>query len=394
MDTILVFRMSRYDSWQKKVQTLTTAAERRGWRIQVIDQPADGDAMRKLVSFWRPRGVIIAEVWKRKMSLPIQKIPAVFFDCNPTLVPKGCHLVLHAAKPLCDAVVRELLSIGCTSVAYIGWFRNVYWSDVRIRCLKETLSLHGMSLHTFDMDPATGKDPAMLNKRLCKWLKSLPRNCGIFAANDTIAEPLIAAANACSLDIPNDIAIISVGDEPALCERLSPSLTAFKLEYGILAEQIMEMLGGEQSDAKHDAFTFTLVRRQSTRRFKRRDADVENAVERIRKEACGGLKPRDILSSFSCSCRMAEIRFKAVTGSTIEQAILDARLERCRELLSDGKIPIGNIADRCGFPSPLVMRRQFRAQMKMTPREWRQANFGQSRIQARMDRYGIPHGHA
>lgn len=197
-------------------------------------------------------------------------------------------------------------------------------------------------------------------------------------ARKPLAEPLIAAANACGLGIPNDIAIISVGDETSLCERLSPSLTAFKPEYGILAERAMAMLEGEQTAAEHDGFTFTLVRRQSTRRFKRRDADVENAVERIRKEACSGLKPRDILSGFSCSCRMAEIRFKAVTRSTIERAILDARLERCRELLSDGKTPIGNIADSCGFPSPLVMRRQFRARMKMTPREWRQTNSEQS----------------
>ena len=68
---------------------------------------------------------------------------------------------------------------------------------------------------------------------------------------------------------------------------------------------------------------------------------------------------------------MAELRFKAVTGSTIERTILNTRLERCRELLSESSIPIGNIADQCGFPSALVMRRQFAASMNMTPGEWR-----------------------
>ncbi len=32
--------MRRYDSWHVKVEALNAAAERRGWRIQVIDQPA------------------------------------------------------------------------------------------------------------------------------------------------------------------------------------------------------------------------------------------------------------------------------------------------------------------------------------------------------------------
>ena len=372
METILVFRMSHYDSWHKKVQALTAAAERRGWRIQVIDQPADGDAMKKLVAFWHPRGVVIAEVWERKISLPLRKTPTVFFDCNPTLVPKGSRIVLHATKPLCDAVVREFLSIGCTSVAYIGWFHKVYWSEDRISCLKETLSLHGMPLYTLDMGRAAAKDPARMNERLCGWLKNLPLNCGIFVANDTVAEPLIAATQVCGLSIPGDVAIIGVGDEASVCERLSPSLTTFRPEYGILAERAMGLLEGGRAVAESGVLTFSPIRRQSTRRFKRRDTDVENAVERIRKEACEGLKPRDILADFSCSRRMAELRFKAVTGSTIERTILDTRLERCRELLSEGKIPIGNIADQCGFPSALVMRRQFAARMKTTPSKWRQ----------------------
>ena len=372
METILVFRMSHYDSWHKKVQALTAAAERRGWRIQVIDQPADGDAMKKLVAFWRPRGVVIAEVWEKKISLPFRKTPTVFFDCNPTLVPKGSRIVLHATKPLCDAVVREFLSIGCTSVAYIGWFHKVYWSDDRISCLKETLSLHGMPLYTLDMGRAAAKDPARMNERLCSWLKSLPHNCGVFAANDTVAEPLIAATNACGLDIPNDISIISVGDETSVCERLNPSLTTFRPEYGILAERALEILEGGRDSAESDALTFSPIRRQSTRRFKRRDTVVENAVERIRRDACCGLKPRDVFTGFSCSRRMAELRFKAITGSTVAQTILETRLERCREMLSEGNLPIGAIADRCGFPSALVMRRQFAARMKTTPSKWRQ----------------------
>lgn len=371
MDTILVFRMSRYDSWHKKVLALTAAAERRGWRIQVIDQPADGDAMKKLVAFWRPRGVVIAEVWERRISLPSRSAPTVFFDCNPTLVPKGCRIVLHATKPLCDAVVREFLSIGCTSVAYIGWFRKVYWSENRIRCLKETLKLHGLPLYTLDVGRAAAKDPARMNERICGWLRSLPRNCGIFAANDTVAEPLIAAANACGLDIPNDISIIGIGDETSVCERLNPSLTTFRPEYGILAERAMDALEGRRTAGESDMLTFSPIRRQSTRRFKRRDPEVEYAVERIRRESCNGLKPRDVLAGFSCSRRMAELRFKAITGSTIARTILKTRLERCCELLSEGSLPIGAIADRCGFPSALVMRRQFLARMKATPREWR-----------------------
>ena len=368
--------MARYDSWHKKVQALSTAAERRGWRIQVIDQPATDAAMKKLVAFWHPKGVVIAEGWGGKIAIPFRGVPTVFFDCDPACVPPRMQNVLHATKPICEAVVREFLSIGCISVAYIGWFRKVYWSEDRIRHLKEILELHGMPLHTFDMRRADSGDPARLNARLCKWLESLPTNCGIFAANDTIAEPLITSANACGREIPADLAVVSMGDEHSVCDRLSPSLTTFRPEYGTLAERVMDILDGKRDLPPLDTLTSRLIRRQSTRRFKRHDAEVERAAERIRKEACHGAKAHDILADFNCSRRMAELRFKEVTGRTAFEAILDTRMEYCLELLADPETPIGAIADRCGFPSALVMRRQFRSRMKMSPREWRNANSG------------------
>jgi LacI family transcriptional regulator len=371
-NTILVFRMSRYDSWHKKVQALSTAADKRGWHIQVIDQPSTGSSMRKLVEFWHPKGVVIAEAWRKKIYIPFRDVPTVFFDCDPAFVPKGRPNVLHATKPICEAVIRELLSIGCTSVAYIGWFRKEYWSEDRIRYLKEILGLHGMGLHLFDMRHADVNDPARLNARLCKWLKSLPLNCGIFAANDTIAEPLIAAANASGLSIPDDIAIVSMGNEQSVCERLSPSLTTFSPEYGILADRVMDILDGRHDLSPLDVLTLRLIRRQSTRRFKRHDAEVEAAVEHIRREACNGLKAHDVLSDFTCSRRMAELRFKDIVGRSMFESILDVRMERCLELLANQSIPIGAIADLCGFPSALVMRRQFRARTGTTPTAWRE----------------------
>ena len=78
--------------------------------------------MRKLVEFWHPKGVVIAEAWRKKIYIPFRDVPTVFFDCDPAFVPKGRPNVLHATKPICEAVVRELLSIGCTSVADLCGF--------------------------------------------------------------------------------------------------------------------------------------------------------------------------------------------------------------------------------------------------------------------------------
>jgi LacI family transcriptional regulator len=375
MDTILVFRMCRYDSWHSKVQALTLAAERRGWHLQVIDQPATPDAVRKLVTFWHPKGVVVVETptgWRRSARLALPSTRTVFLDSDPAYVPRGTPNVIHATKPLCEAVVREFLSIGCTSIAYIGWFRKVYWSDDRIHHLKELLDLHGLPFLTFDMNRASAKGPASLHRKLCRWLKSLPCPCGVFAANDTIAEPVFDAARACGLSIPSDLAVIGIDNDFSVCERLSPSLSTFRPEYGPLAERVMDLIEGLPVKLPFDELTARFFRRQSTRRFKHHDADVENAVERIRKEACNGITASEVLADFSCSRRLAEMRFKSTSGKTVLETILDARFERLFELLENRATPVGALADLCGFPSALVMRRQFRARTGTTPTAWRE----------------------
>ena len=280
--------------------------------------------------------------------------------------------VLHATKPICEAVVREFLSIGCTSIAYIGWFRKVYWSEDRIRHLKELLDLHGLPFFTFNMSRANAKDPANLNRQLCRWLNSLPRPCGVFAANDTIAEPIFAAARACGLSIPSDLAVIGMDNDFSVCERLSPSLSTFRPEYDTLAERVMDLIEGNPVKLPVNELTSRFFRRQSTRRFKHHDADVEKAVERIRKEACSGVTASEILADFPCSRRLAEMRFKSTTGKTVLDTILDARFERLFELLEKRAAPVGALADLCGFPSALVLRRQFRARTGTTPTAWRE----------------------
>jgi AraC-like DNA-binding protein len=66
------------------------------------------------------------------------------------------------------------------------------------------------------------------------------------------------------------------------------------------------------------------------------------------------------------------MRFKSTTGKTVLETIFDARFEHLFELLEKRAAPVGALADLCGFPSALVMRRQFRARTGTTPTAWRE----------------------
>ena len=74
-----------------------------------------------------------------------------------------------------------------------------------------------------------------------------------------------------------------------------------------------------------------------------------------------------------CSTRLAEMRFREVTGKTIREAIADIRMERAVVLLKGGATPIGDIAQACGNGTEAALRIAFRKRFGQSMRAWRNA---------------------
>ena len=60
---------------------------------------------------------------------------------------------------------------------------------------------------------------------IIQWLKSLPKPCGLMAANDSRARMVLEARRRAHLKVPMDIAVVGVDDDPLMCELSSPPLS-------------------------------------------------------------------------------------------------------------------------------------------------------------------------
>jgi transcriptional regulator GlxA family with amidase domain len=67
--------------------------------------------------------------------------------------------------------------------------------------------------------------------------------------------------------------------------------------------------------------------------------------------------------------------YAEATGQTPARAIERLRVEAAQRLLSESRLPIKRIAQRCGFGSEERMRRSFHRLMDITPQDFR-AGFG------------------
>ncbi|KAA2237311.1 transcriptional regulator FtrA [Salinarimonas soli] len=64
-------------------------------------------------------------------------------------------------------------------------------------------------------------------------------------------------------------------------------------------------------------------------------------------------------------------RFKAATGLTPGEWLLDARIARARDLLEETALSIEAIAPACGFPGAAALRHHFRRRMGLSPTAYR-----------------------
>jgi LacI family transcriptional regulator len=211
---------------------------------------------------------------------------------------------------------------------------------------------------------------------LAEWLKSLPRPCGIFAANDATAAEVCTMASSFGISIPDELAVIGVDDDPIICERTKPSLSSIRVDFEQGGYICAELLDRRIHDPHFTQASFTygtvlVARRGSTRRMACMDRRVVKALEYIRKNACEGIGTTDVAAVMDVSRRMAEAIFRRKLNRSIHEEIVLARLERAKLLLCNPRHDISSIAGLCGWSSESVLRKTFKERFGVSMREWR-----------------------
>ena len=96
-------------------------------------------------------------------------------------------------------------------------------------------------------------------------------------------------------------------------------------------------------------------------------------MEFIREKAATGISPRDVVEQIGGSRRHTEYRFREFVGKSIGEEILAVRLETAKKLLADSSIPIGAVAERCGYSDDSLLRRAFKSATGLSLSEYRKS---------------------
>ena len=355
----------------RMITALMRYAQARDWQLLVLPNPHNDAAMRAELAFWHPDGVVTDPSYDPSV---FGSIPVIIMSSRPPGYCGSAVFIEHDAVRTTAAASEELLSLGYQHFAYVGALGDKVWSRERASVFQSLLQKHGFTCSTCTSPVSDKTDPLRFQKRLRQFLSDLPRPCALLAAHDQVGQYVIYAANALGISIPDDVAVCSIDNDENVCLNTSPTLTSVLTDYeraGTMAGEAFTRIfdGDKVCDSAYGPVS--VIRRGSTADLSCRDFTVVHARELIRREATNGLSASAVAALFACTPRMAQLRFKQVTGHTIMDEILETRTEKAKRLMLDKDLTMEAVAQLSGWRSLRNFQHHFTRATGLPPGRWK-----------------------
>jgi len=220
---------------------------------------------------------------------------------------------------------------------------------------------------------------ANADEELAEWITSLPRPLALLGSIDRLSAMALEACWKLGLSVPEEVAVLGVGDYEQMCELCSPTLSSVHLDMerrGYEAAALIDrILGGEKRpDEAVRIPPAHVVERRSTDVYAFDDQDIVSALRFIRDNAPHSIKVGNVVGATSLSRRSLEGRFNNLVGRTIHDEIWRAHFDLAQRLLTSSDLGLQEVAERSGFRTASALVNLFRQRLGMTPKEYRIAN--------------------
>lgn len=329
---------------------------------------------------WRPHGVIgmlgRPDLMKRAKALrtPIVNVHGGRRHDGGAQI--GCdHLAIGRLA------AEHLSSLGVSNFACIGFPGEDPNLDHRLGGYIS--SLDGKPVHVFDPDAKYPPCPRIRGTMiepdddvLHRWVASLPKPCAVFASGDMMAARVLRSCLHLSVPVPEQIAIVGVGDMPEFCLDLPIALSSVAVPWEQIGFEAGALLNRMMAGAKPPAKTILLppigvTIRRSSDVLSVPDRSIAEALRYIRAHACEHIGIPDILKHVPMGRRVLERKFRTVMNRSPHEEILRVRLEKAVHLLVNTKQTLESIAGDTGFGTAARLSVEFKKRFEASPGSYR-----------------------
>jgi LacI family transcriptional regulator len=309
-------------------------------------------------------------------SLLATKRPWVELFGHPRVVVPQVRLDLAAES---CTVIEHFLNCGLRHFGYFA-FEEVWWIKTHQAAYVKALEERGYECHAYGAPRSKRTMPVWRdNQRLdvLRWLRSLPRQIGIFTPGDLHAVRVLDACHEAKIAVPDEIAVLGRGNDPVICETVRPTISSLdpdprRIGYEA-AKLLAQKMAGKPSPEAILLPPSGVASRQSTDFTVVDDADVAQAVHFIRQYACRGIDVPRVAREVGLSRRALELKFHEYLHRAPKAEIRRVRIEHAKALLARTEQTIDAVAHKSGHPSTKYFATAFFREVGVTPSAYRKA---------------------
>lgn len=209
------------------------------------------------------------------------------------------------------------------------------------------------------------------------WLSEFSPPFGILAASDRLARLVIAAAESLSWKVPDDLAVIGVGNQRMESVFAGLPISSFELPsraIGRAAANAMDALLRNPKQVRrrgrvHHKFSARLIERESSLNLTQ---GLGRALAFVETHFAGAIQVDDLARIAGMSRRALELAIRRDCGVSPAVLVAGVRRREAERLLLNEDTSIQQVGANCGYPEPERFSAAFRRWTGFSPSEFRQ----------------------
>ena len=337
-----------------------------------------GQCAPEWLSHWSGHG-IISRSWSQEMldMIIASGLPAVEMRTSQLkhrLPFVGVDNRLVGALVAKHFLDRGFHHFGCFAIEVEAFVEE------RANSFARTVAEHGFRCDNFRQPELKTKSrPTPANQsELIDWLLQLPKPCGILAGIDRFGCAILDACRKAGIAVPEEVAVVGVGDDESLCEMSSPPLSSVHIaaaKIGYEAASLLDHLmgGGKPPRERILIPPIGVTTRKSSDIVAVEDRVISKALRLIRERAVEGLTVDDVATATGVSRRTLERKMDQAIGRSPQEELVRVKLALTRELLAETNLSLKEICERAGFSHVQHLARLFRKHFDTTLSQYRKA---------------------
>ncbi|WP_044256028.1 xylose operon transcription regulator XylR [Rhodopirellula sp. SWK7] len=233
------------------------------------------------------------------------------------------------------------------------------------------------TVHSWQLEnPNARHDRRSRHQWMVSRLTELPKPVAVFTARDTDGVEIIEACDRAGIRVPDEVAVLSVDNQEAICECLRCPLSSIEVDWELVGYKGAELLhqlinGGERPEQTLYVPPSSIADRESTNFLAVQEPNVFAALQFIHRHFHEPIQMCDIVHHIGISRSSLEKAFRAHFRRAPIEELRRIRFESVKMLLQTTDDSVANIALQSGFQSDHNLCRAFKREFMMTPSEFR-----------------------